>query len=163
LDFAGAFAQADQGTLLLDTIEKLSWAMQSKLLRALDTDQVRKIGEILPTRVNVRVIAATRRSLEQEVRDAHFQQDLYHRLAVIKLRLPPLRERLEDIRMLTEHFVSMFRGLARFELPPGAVEKYKRGGWPGNVRQLRNTVHRALLFGAAGPTRVPNMAQVVAD
>ena len=151
-DAAGAFEAAHQGTVFLDEIGELPLELQPKLLRVLDSGQMRRIGDSVHSQVDVRVIAATRRSLEEEVRQGRFREDLYYRLAVLRLIVPPLRERKEDIRMLVSHFVTLFRAQALFELPTEALEAYLQDDWPGNVRQLRNVVCRAMLVGTNEPS-----------
>jgi two-component system, NtrC family, response regulator GlrR len=144
----GAFEEADGGTLFLDEIGELPLALQPKLLRALEAREVKRIGAERAHHVDVRVIAATNRDLREEVNRGTFRQDLYYRLEVVRLRIPPLRERPEDIPVLVEHFR---RGLTRpgAEPPPlseEAMRHFLAHPWPGNVRELRNAVERAILL-----------------
>jgi transcriptional regulator with GAF, ATPase, and Fis domain len=146
-DHRGAFAQADGGSLLLDEIGELDLALQPKLLRALETGEVRPLGAEATAAHDVRVIAASHRDLEQAVRDGRFRQDLYYRLAVVKLEVPPLRARVEDIPMLAAHFLEEL-GAPPLDAPSLAV--LTGHGWPGNVRQLRNVLAQAVALGGAG-------------
>ena len=144
-DRAGALEAADGGTLFLDEIGELPLELQPKLLRALEQREVRRIGANTRRKVDVRVVAATHRSLLAEVDRGRFREDLYYRLAVVRVTIPPLRERPEDIPMLIRHLA---RGRP---LPDGAVAAFAAQAWPGNVRELRNAVERALSLGFADP------------
>jgi len=160
---AGAFEEADGGTLFLDEIGELPLQLQPKLLRVLEAREVRRVGSVQPKKVNVRVIAATNRDLREEVNRGTFRQDLYFRLEVMRLRVPPLRERPEDIPVLIEHF----RRLARPQgdaLPVSeeALQRFVANPWPGNVRELRNAVERLVVLrelpslpGTDGPPSSP--------
>jgi DNA-binding NtrC family response regulator len=150
----GVFEEAHGGTLFLDEVGELPMELQPKLLRVLEAREVRRLGARGPQRVDVRVIAATNRSLAREVDRGRFREDLYYRLAVISVRLPPLRERPEDIPPLVRHFERELS--ARFQPPPAplpdsVVESFGAQAWPGNVRELRNAVDRALALGAPAP------------
>ena len=146
----GKFEQAEHGTLFLDEIGDMPVAMQAKLLRVLEEAEVERIGASKPAPVDVRVLVATHRNLEELVRQGKFRQDLFHRVFVFPLWLPPLRDRPEDIRMLVEHFAAQI--CAQNNWKPvtfaadaiGALERYS---WPGNVRELRNMVERLMLLG----------------
>jgi two-component system nitrogen regulation response regulator NtrX len=145
----GKFEQAHGGTLFLDEIGDMPPLMQAKLLRVLEQREVERIGGDRAIEVNVRVVVATHRNLEDLVRRGQFRQDLYHRIVVFPLLLPPLRDRADDIRLLIDHFASTVA--AQNEWPPRAVtsEAYdllQRYTWPGNVRELRNVVERVLLL-----------------
>ena len=145
-DRRGAFAEANGGTIFLDEIGELAPDLQPTLLRALDKRAVRKVGANNYDKIDVRVIAATNRDLREEVVKKQFREDLYYRLAVIRVHLPPLRERGRDIEMLVEHFVASFgkdRGLA---MTPEEMRRLKSYGWPGNVRELRNVIERACVL-----------------
>jgi DNA-binding NtrC family response regulator len=144
---AGAFEAADNGTLFLDELGELPLDLQPKLLRALEERKVKRVGSNKPIPVNVRVIAATNRDVRQAVNRGNFRSDLYYRLNTITLRIPPLRERREDIPLLVQHFYSHFA-----EGKPAAdlVEKLSNADWPGNVRELRSAVERAVLMGDPG-------------
>jgi two-component system NtrC family response regulator len=148
----GRFRAADGGTLLLDEVGDLPLALQPKLLRVLQERSVVPIGAERPVPVDVRVIAATHRDLEAKVREGTFREDLYYRLAVLPLRVPPLSERSEDITPLFELFLSSQASLSgrRLELGADAAEALRRRAWPGNVRQLENLARRVALL-APGP------------
>ncbi|HSP80536.1 MAG TPA: sigma 54-interacting transcriptional regulator [Myxococcaceae bacterium] len=143
----GAFEEADGGTLFLDEIGELPLDLQAKLLRALENGEIKRVGASRPLHVDVRVVAATNRDLLAEARAGRFREDLYYRLCVVPLHLPPLRNRRGDILPLAEHFLRTYtpRGQT-VSLTPGAVERLKQHAWPGNIRELRNVVHRALLL-----------------
>ena len=142
-DRNGAFIEADGGTIFLDEIGELPLELQPKLLRVLEAGTVRRVGEDKYRRVDVRIVGATHRDLEKEVEAGRFRRDLYYRLAVVLVTVPPLRDRLDDIPMLTHHFV---QGMGRgdFELPRGLLARFSAYHWPGNVRELRNLVERSL-------------------
>lgn len=145
----GKFEQARGGTLFLDEIGDMPLAMQAKLLRVLEEGEIERVGGDRPIAVDVRVIVATHRNLDELVRQNAFRQDLYHRIYVFPLTLPPLRERPEDIRALAEHFgqqVAAQNGWKVKSFASEAVEELKRYSWPGNVRELRNVVERLLLL-----------------
>jgi two-component system response regulator PilR (NtrC family) len=149
----GRFEQAHKGTLFLDEIGTMSANLQAKLLRVLQEREFERLGESLPTRIDVRVIAATNSDLGRMVREGTFREDLYYRVNVIPVRLPPLRERREDIPLLVQHFLDR---IGRDLEPPRngvsfsqqAVRQLMAYDWPGNVRQLENLVERALTLGA---------------
>jgi DNA-binding NtrC family response regulator len=148
----GKFEQAHRGTLFLDEIGDMPVAMQAKLLRVLEEGEVERIGADKPTKVDVRVVVATHRNLEQLVESGGFRRDLYHRVVVFPLALPPLRNRCEDLPALVEHFarqVSAQNGWKPVPFSPAAIEALKEYAWPGNIRELRNVVERLLLL--AGP------------
>jgi two-component system nitrogen regulation response regulator NtrX len=147
----GKFEQADGGTLFLDEIGDMPLAMQAKLLRVLEEGEVERVGGDKPVRVNVRVLVATHRNLEELVRQNGFRSDLFHRVYVFPLFLPPLRERLEDFSELTAHFarqVAAQNGWKEKEFSAEAIEELRRYSWPGNVRELRNVVERLVLLAA---------------
>jgi len=149
----GLFEAAHEGTLFLDEVAELSAAAQAKLLRVLTDGQVLRIGTTQPRKVDVRLLAATHRDLQQRVREALFREDLYYRLAVVPIAIPPLRERREDIPVLCELFlrqVALELKLPRRVLSAGALEKLKRYDFPGNVRELRNLIERASILSGAG-------------
>ncbi|HEX8433666.1 sigma 54-interacting transcriptional regulator [Archangium sp.] len=143
----GAFEEADGGTLFLDEIGELPVDLQAKLLRALESGEIKRVGASRPSHVDVRVVAATNRELLAQAREGRFREDLYYRLCVVPLHLPPLRNRRGDILALAEHFLRTYspRGQT-VRLAPGAVERLQQHSWPGNIRELRNVVHRALLL-----------------
>jgi DNA-binding NtrC family response regulator len=143
----GSFEEADGGTIFLDEIGELPLDLQAKLLRALESGEVKRVGASRPMHVDVRVVAATNRDLLADAREGKFREDLYYRLCVVPLRLPPLRNRRGDILTLAEHFLERFspRGQT-VKLSPSAAERLRNHEWPGNIRELKNVVHRALLF-----------------
>jgi DNA-binding NtrC family response regulator len=148
-DRAGAFEAADGGTVFLDEIGELPLDLQPNLLRALERGEVRRVGSNTTRRVDVRVVAATHQALAQEVERGRFREDLYYRLAVITVRMPPLRERPDDIPLLVRHFEALFadRVPGAGPLPEPVVAAFAARPWPGNVRELRNAVERALSLG----------------
>jgi DNA-binding NtrC family response regulator len=147
-EHAGCFERASGGTLFLDEIGETAPEFQAKLLRVLETGELLRVGGSTPRKVDVRVVAATNRTLRQEVAAGRFREDLFFRLNVINLRLPPLRERPEDILPLARHFLS------RFEAEKGSAIRFtaeaerhlQSYSWPGNVRELQNTIHRAVVL-----------------
>jgi len=145
----GKFEQAHRGTLFLDEIGDMPLAMQSKLLRVLEEGEVERIGSGKPTAVDVRVVVATHRNLEQLVESGGFRRDLYHRVVVFPVELPPLRQRREDLPGLVEHFVrqvSAQNGWKPAAFAAAALEALQEYAWPGNIRELRNVVERLLLL-----------------
>jgi PAS domain S-box-containing protein len=144
----GKFELANGGTIFLDEIGDMSSSMQAKLLRVLQQKEIEKIGSTRVIRVDVRIIAATNRNLEQMVREGRFREDLLYRLNVITIALPPLRERKADIPRLARHFLEHFCGVYKKKVifAPEAFESLERYNWPGNVRQLRNTIERAVIL-----------------
>jgi two-component system response regulator PilR (NtrC family) len=151
-DKRGLFQEADTGTLFLDEIGELSLGLQVKLLRALQERKIKPVGETEESEVDVRVIAATNRDLEADVAAGSFRADLYYRLNVIEVRIPPLRHRREDIPLLAEHFVRRFSAEQRrsAQLTPDAMRKLEAFDFPGNVRELENVIERAIAL-ASGP------------
>jgi DNA-binding NtrC family response regulator len=148
----GKFEQAHRGTLFLDEIGDMPPAMQAKLLRVLEEGEVERIGAEKPTTVDVRVVVATHRNLEQLVESGGFRRDLYHRIVVFPLQLPPLRQRTEDLPALVDHFarqVSSQNGWKPVPFDGSAIDALKRYAWPGNIRELRNVVERLLLLAGA--------------
>ena len=157
-DRAGAFEAADGGTLFLDEIGELPIDLQPKLLRVLERREVRRVGSNQVRKVDVRILAATNRSLSREVERGRFREDLYYRLAVIHVTLPPLRERPEDIPLLVNHFTRELGGPNAAPLPETLIKTLETQTFAGNVRELRNVVARAISLRA--PT--PNGTQAVA-
>jgi transcriptional regulator with GAF, ATPase, and Fis domain len=154
-DRTGAFELAHGGTLFLDEIGELPLDLQPKLLRVLERREVRRVGANDVRRADVRIVAATNRSLATEVERGRFREDLYYRLAVVTVTVPPLRERLDDVAMLARHFAEDLVRRHRATAPLGddVVEGFTRQSWPGNVRELRNAVVRALAIGSGGAQR----------
>jgi DNA-binding NtrC family response regulator len=153
----GRFERASGGTLFLDEIGDLSPSGQAKMLRALQEREIERVGGDTPVPVDVRVVAATNHDLAREVADGRFREDLYYRLAVVEIVLPPLRDRGGDIRLLAEDYLARFAAMHRRPvrtLSPEALELLLSHGWPGNVRQLRNVIEHAVLL-ADGPRLLP--------
>jgi len=145
----GRFEQANGGTLFLDEIGDMSAMTQAKLLRVLQDQEFQRLGGTRAIRTDVRIVAATHRDLEHAIREGRFREDLYFRLNVIRIHLPPLRERPDDVEALAQHFLVEFGrdlGRARRGFTPEALEAIRAHPWPGNVRELRNTIERAVLM-----------------
>ncbi len=153
-DRPGAFERAHRGTVFIDELGELELDLQPKLLRVLDARQVRRVGASQTQSVDLRVIAASRRNLAREVERGVFREDLFFRLSVVTLTLPPLRERAEDIPQLAEHFlrtVAEARGLPAPRLDDALIDRLTAHDWPGNVRELKNVMERAVLLSAVLP------------
>jgi nitrogen regulation protein NR(I) len=150
----GKFELADNGTILLDEIGDMEIALQAKILRVLQNNEFYRVGGKEPLRVDVRVIAATNQNLPELMDQKRFREDLYHRLNVINIHLPPLRERVEDIPLLANFFLKKFSGeLARGQvfLSPQVEQVFKNYHWPGNIRELENVIKRGMVLASAGP------------
>ena len=148
-DKKGLFEEADNGTIFLDEIGEMAFELQAKLLRILETGEYIKIGDTKPTRVNVRVVAATNRNLPEEITAGRFREDLFYRLSVFQIHLPPLRERAADVRILAKAFVKDFSvRLARpvTEITPAFLEALEQQPWKGNIRELRNVIERSMII-----------------
>jgi transcriptional regulator with PAS, ATPase and Fis domain len=146
---AGFFELAHGGTLFLDEVAEFPLGLQAKLLRALQNGEIQRVGATQPTKVDVRIIAATHRDLSQRVKDGLFREDLFYRLNVIPLRIPALRERPRDIELLTTLFIERAchsNGLEQKKVHAEALAKLKAWAWPGNVRELQNVIERAVLL-----------------
>jgi DNA-binding NtrC family response regulator len=143
----GRFEEAADGTLFLDEVGELAHPLQSKLLRAIQERTVERLGSNTPTRVDLRLIAATSRDLEEEVAQGRFREDLYYRLNVVTIELPPLRARRQDIPSLVQHFLR--RGARQLAITPEALNMLCEYHWPGNVRELENTIERAVVLARA--------------
>jgi DNA-binding NtrC family response regulator len=148
----GVFEQADGGTLFIDEIGDLDLPLQAKLLRAIERSEVRRVGGNVTLRVNVRVITATRRDLDRAVQEGRFRDDLFHRLAIARVELPPLRRRWGDVELLARKFWAALGGAAA-ALPSDVLARWNEHSWPGNVRELRNSVARQLALGHLGSQR----------
>ena len=152
-DKKGLFEEANNGTIFLDEIGEMAFELQAKLLRILETGEYIKIGDTKPTRVNVRIIAATNRNLSQEFVAGRFPEDLFYRLSVFQIHLPPLRERAGDIRLLAKAFIKSFaEQLARpvVEIAPAFLEALDSQPWKGNIRELRNVIERSMIVCESG-------------
>lgn len=156
----GLFEVADRGTLFMDEVAEMSPAMQAKLLQVLDTRELRRVGGTRTHRVDVRAVAATNKELSREVKEGRFREDLYYRLNVVSLTLPPLRERREDIPLLIEHFMRRLQGSGKpaKAISAEALALLRDYAWPGNVRELANAVERLLILAPGeivGPEDLP--------
>ena len=142
----GIFEQARGGTLLLDEIGELPLEVQAKLLRVLENRSIRRVGGKEEIPIDVRVVAATHRDLHELVKNKKFREDLYYRLHVVPLYVPPLRDRIEDIPLLVKHFMGRLMPEKSVELTPQAFQKLLSYTWPGNVRELKNVISRSLIY-----------------
>jgi two-component system nitrogen regulation response regulator NtrX len=162
-DRAGKFEQADKGTLFLDEIGDMSLAAQAKVLRVLQDGEVTRIGGSKRVQVDVRVLAATNKTLEDEIAAGRFREDLFYRLNVVPLHVPPLRERREDIPLLARHFVHLLTerdGTGTRTLDPGALDLLTQSEWSGNVRELRNTIERLLILASGQVITAADVARL---
>src|SRR5215212_4156292 len=160
----GKFEQADKGTIFLDEVGDMSLKTQAKVLRVLQEGEVERLGSAKTVNVDVRVIAATNKTLESEIEKGNFREDLYFRLSVIPIRVPPLRDRPEDVPALVRHFADLFsrdnnRKTQRFT--PAALEHMQKARWKGNVRELKNTVERLLIMTPGDVIEVDDLRDVV--
>jgi two-component system response regulator HydG len=145
----GRFMQADKGTIFLDEIGETSAAMQAKLLRVIQEREIQRVGGEETLRVDVRILAATNRDLDQEVKNGKFREDLFYRLNVVTLRIPPLRERQDDIPLLAQHFLEKYADKNHKQVKgfsPLAMDMLLKYAWPGNIRELENTIERAVIL-----------------
>ena len=146
----GKFETAHEGTLFLDEIGEMAPGIQAKLLRVLQEGVFYRVGGNIPITVDVRVLSATNKNLKKEVEEGKFREDLFYRLNVVQLNMPPLRERLEDVTFLVEHFLDVFKketGLSDLTISEAAMDKMCHYNWPGNIRELRNAIERAVVMG----------------
>jgi two-component system nitrogen regulation response regulator NtrX len=160
----GKFEQADRGTIFLDEVGDMSAKTQAKVLRVLQEGEVERLGSARTIKVDVRIIAATNKDLEQEIEKGTFREDLYFRLSVIPIRVPPLRDRRDDIPLLVRHFADLFsrennRRLPRFT--PAALEYIQKARWKGNVRELKNTVERLIIMTPGDTIDVDDLKDIV--
>lgn len=165
-DRAGKFVQAHRGTLFLDEVGDMSLATQAKVLRALQGGDITPVGGARPVSVDVRVIAATNKDLYGLIDKGEFREDLLHRLNMVTIRVPPLRERTEDIPMLVRHFAEMtpgMYGVPHKSFSDGAVEALAQSDWPGNVRQLKNAVARLMILSSGEAVERRDVTQLVAS
>ncbi len=149
-DRAGKFEAANKGTIFLDEIGDMSLSAQAKVLRALQENRISRVGSDKDIKVDVRVVAATNKDLKKEIEDNNFREDLYHRLAVILIEVPALKDRKDDIPLLVDYFsekIASEQGTHKKEFTPGAIEVLKQSEWRGNVRELRNVVERLFILG----------------
>ena len=149
-DRAGKFEAANNGTIFLDEIGDMSLSAQAKVLRALQENKIQRVGSDRDIKVNVRIIAATNKNLKKEIKEGRFREDLYHRLAVILIKVPALKDRIEDIPLLINYFskkIALDQGVAQKEFLPEAIALLKEYDWTGNIRELRNIVERLIILG----------------
>ena len=165
----GVFEMANGGTVFLDELGELQLDLQPKLLRVLEQREVKRIGGTKPIKVDVRIVAATNRNLEEEVRAGRFREDLFYRLTVVRLVLPPLRERREDVRLLARHFLENghfnrdrdgHRRITQFA--PGVLDRLSQYDWPGNVRELHNVIERAVSFAEGDTVELADVPEHIA-
>src|SRR5689334_14738551 len=160
----GKFEQADRGTIFLDEVGDMSPKTQAKVLRVLQEGEVERIGSARTIKVDVRVIAATNKNLEEEIEKGHFREDLYFRLAVIPIYVPPLRERPEDIPLLVRHYMEYFsreNNVRAKRVTPSALDALTRYRWRGNIRELRNTVERMIIMTGGDTIDVADLPETV--
>ncbi|MFQ5891049.1 MAG: sigma-54-dependent transcriptional regulator [Gemmatimonadota bacterium] len=165
-DRAGLFEEANGGTLLLDEIGELPQSLQVKLLRALQEGEIRRVGESKSRAVDVRIIAATARDLEEEVKEKTFRSDLYYRINVVRIHLPPLRHRTEDIPLLVKHFVALYNDVLGLEVKgfeAAAMKRLMAYPWPGNIRELENVVERSMVLADGDEIMVAHLPDNVRD
>jgi DNA-binding NtrC family response regulator len=146
----GKFEQANRGTIFLDEISEMPLSVQAKLLQVLQDHEFCRLGSDHDIRLDIRVLAATNRDLARYVAQGGFREDLFHRLNVVHVRVPPLRERREEIPVLVEHFLALYRakhGGGPHKVSPGALDRLQRYAWPGNVRELQNVIQRIVVLG----------------
>jgi transcriptional regulator with PAS, ATPase and Fis domain len=149
-DRRGLFQEASGGVLFLDEIGEIPLSLQAKLLRVLEDKEVRRLGANQEEKVDTRVVSASNSSLDQRVRAGKFRQDLYYRLNVIRIELPPLRQRIEDLPLLVNHFIGKFTETAKRNvkgIEPAALDALQSHDWPGNIRELEHVMERAVLLG----------------
>ena len=154
----GLFEIADGGTLFIDEFGEMSGALQVKLLRVLEDGSMRRVGSVTERHVNVRVIAATNRDLEQEVKDKKFREDLYYRINVLGIQIPPLRDRTGDIKLLVKHFIGN-----DWLVDDEVMNRLSNYSWPGNVRQLQNAIERAKVLAEENKIELKNLPSAIAD
>ena len=165
-DRTGLFEEADNGTLFLDEIGELPQSLQVKLLRALQSGEIRRVGDSKPRQVNVRIVAATARDLESEVQTGEFRSDLYYRINVVRIHLPPLRHRREEVPLLARHFIEAYNEALGMEiegLQPEALKRMQGYSWPGNVREVENVVERAMVLATGSSIELDDLPEIVRD
>lgn len=148
-DQKGLFEEANNGTIFLDEVGEMSLELQAKLLRVLETGEFIRVGESKPTKVNVRIIAATHRDLQAEIEHGHFREDLFYRISTFQIHLPPLRERVNDIEIIANHFISFSSAKTNKKIKnvsPGFYEALKQHQWKGNIRELKNIIERSVIL-----------------
>lgn len=159
-DKKGLFEESNTGTIFLDEIGEMSLELQAKLLRVLETGEFIKVGESKTSKTDVRIIAATHRDLQKEIETGHFRQDLFYRLSVFQIKLPPLRERVMDIEALAKHFAAVFSAKTNKKtksLSPEFIEALKQHQWQGNIRELKNVIERSVILSNTDELTVENL------
>ena len=149
----GLFEEANHGTIFLDEIGELNFELQAKLLRVIETGEFFKVGDSTPTKTDIRIIAATNRNLEKEIESGSFRRDLYYRLSVFQINLPPLRERIEDIEPLSRYYSQFFAEKTNKKIKPlsdAFIDKLKKHSWQGNIRELKNVIERCVILSSDG-------------
>ncbi len=159
----GKFELANNGTIFLDEIGDLQKGLQSKLLRVLQEHEIERLGDSKTIKIDVRVIAATHKNLRKLVEEGKFRQDLYYRLNVIPIMIPPLRKRKEEIPSLIDFFINRYGNGQKFSIDPEVIEVFKRYEWPGNVRELENIIERAVVLSNDGQIRLDNLSLDILD
>jgi len=150
-DTIGRFQAAEGGTLVLDEIGEIPIGLQKTLLRVIEDKEFERVGESRPTKVDIRIISATNRNLREEVKKGSFREDLYYRLSIVPITIPPLRERVSDIPLLVNHFLRKFqKGRISVRVEPQVLEQLKTFSWSGNIRELANVVQQMMLFHRRG-------------
>ena len=165
-DRAGLFDEAQGGTLLLDEIGELPQALQVKLLRALQEGEIRRVGESKARQLDVRILAATARDLEADVQEGEFRSDLYYRINVVRIHLPPLRHRVDDVPALLQHFLGLYNEALGLEIEgfePECIKALSAYSWPGNIRELENVVERAMVLADADRIGVDDLPDTISD
>jgi DNA-binding NtrC family response regulator len=163
-DKVGLFQGADGGTIFLDEIGSMPLGLQSKLLRFLQDKELRRVGDTAMIKVDVRVLAATNEPLQEKLKNKSFREDLYYRISVIPIELPPLRERVDDIPLLVQYYLQIYakqRGVDSLRIAPDVMEVLKRYRWPGNVRELQNALERACVLCDGGVVQVKDLPEAV--
>jgi two-component system NtrC family response regulator len=160
-DRVGKFEAADGGTIFLDEIGEMRLDLQVKILRCLEERVVERVGDNQSIRVDVRVLAATNKDLTKAIQAGEFREELYYRLNVVPLAIPPLRERREDIRALTQHFLKILGASPRLTIAPDAFRALETYDWPGNVRELENALERALIFHRADTLAMTDLPETI--
>jgi len=165
-DRTGLFEEADKGTLFLDEIGELPQSLQVKLLRALQSGEIRRVGDSKPRQVDVRIVAATARDLEAEVQAGEFRSDLYYRINVVRIHLPPLRHRREEVPLLARHFIDAYNEALGMDIEgfeQDALKRMQGYSWPGNVREVENVVERAMVLAAGQSIELDDLPEIVRD
>ncbi|MGW8283246.1 MAG: sigma-54-dependent transcriptional regulator, partial [Gemmatimonadota bacterium] len=163
-DRTGLFEEAHTGTLFLDEIGELPQSLQVKLLRALQQGEIRRVGDSKPRQVDVRIVAATARDLEAEVQTGEFRSDLYYRINVVRIHIPPLRHRREEVPLLARHFVAAYNEALGMDLEgfaPDAMKRMQGYTWPGNVREVENVVERAMVLATGNTIELDDLPEIV--